>query len=70
MSKHPGSAWIRQNYNTLPTNQWIAADKNGLVDYALTYDALVNKLQSGNINRSDVVIMFIPENPGPATNKQ
>lgn len=60
MSKHPGSIWIEKNYDTLPTNEWIAASINGFVDHDPNYDALIKKLQSKSINLSGVVIMFVP----------
>lgn len=61
MSRHPASIWLDQNYNTLPANEWVAADKDGLVEHDHDYGTLYKKLKSRNINLSDVVVTFIPD---------
>ncbi|OGF28124.1 hypothetical protein A2303_00155 [Candidatus Falkowbacteria bacterium RIFOXYB2_FULL_47_14] len=60
MAKHPGSLWIDKNYNALPKNQWVAADKNGLVASNPDYDKLISELHNQNIKLSDVCLMYVP----------
>lgn len=61
MPRHPGSTWIDENYDTLPANQWVAADKNGLVDHDSNFELLLKKVESKGIDSSEVVFMFVPE---------
>ena len=61
MSKHPGSVWIDQNFDTLPKNQWIAVDENGLVEHDSDFKTLIKKLESRGIDLSNVSLTFVPE---------
>lgn len=59
MAKHPGSLWIEKNYDTLPANNWVAADINGLAASDPDYDKLIITLQNKNIKLSNVCVMYI-----------
>lgn len=58
-TRHPGSVWIDVNRSTLPNNEWVAADKNGLVDHDPSIDSLMKRLQSKNVKMEDLCIAFI-----------
>ena len=70
MLEHPGSAWIKKNYDSLPTSEWVAVGEYGLVAHAPDYYALMNILWYRGVKTADVVIMFIPKNPGPTLSRQ
>lgn len=56
---HPGSQWITDNRSTLPNNEWVAADKSGLVATDPSLDNLMEKIKAKNINPEDIAISFI-----------
>ena len=55
---HPGSVWINSNCASLPNNEWVAADKNGLVDHDSLLDLLMQKIASKGIKAEDVAIAY------------
>lgn len=57
--RHPGSVWIDANYSTLPNNEWVAADKNGLVDHDPSINSLMERLKKKNIKMDDICLAFI-----------
>lgn len=56
---HPGSLWINQNRNSLPNDEWVAANANGLVDHDPNITVLMNRLKARGITYDSVALAFI-----------
>lgn len=57
--RHQGSVWIDNNRITLPNNEWVAADKDGLVAVDPSIEGLNLKLKELGVKTEDVCIAFI-----------
>jgi len=60
MSVHPGSIWLDINWQQLPKDFWVAADRNGVVAEDKDLANLYATLQRLNIKLGDVTIAYVP----------
>ena len=58
-TRHPGSIWIDDHLDSLQNNQWVAANKTGLVAKDASIDGLMAKIQQKGLNPADVAVAFI-----------
>lgn len=58
---HQGSLWIEGHRDTLPNNNWVAADRSGLVAQNTTIDGLLEEVKAEGKKLSDVAIAFITD---------
>jgi hypothetical protein len=56
---HPGSVWIDNNEDSLPENEWVAANGSGLVANDPTIDGLMAKIRDKHLKPAEVAIAFI-----------
>jgi hypothetical protein len=57
--RHPGSNWIEAHRNSLPDNQWVAANAAGAVAMDPTIDGLMGQLRAKDLHPADVAIAFV-----------
>ncbi len=67
-AEHPGAVWLNFHYGELPTGEWVAATKAGLVAHDSTQEQLYAKLHALGLNLEEVAVAFIQET-GPALKK-
>ncbi|HEY9774450.1 MAG TPA: hypothetical protein V6C81_11665 [Planktothrix sp.] len=63
------SVWLSNHYDELPTNEWVAATKDGLIARAASVDVVLAKVKELGIDLDDVATMFVPE-AGPEIIRQ
>jgi len=64
-----GSQWIDANRSTLPVNECVAANADGLVAHSPSWDGLFELIKSKGVPQAGVTVAFI-EAPGPALVRQ
>lgn len=60
MPESPEARWLRENWNTLPEDEWVAAGKNGLIEHDRDCGKLLEKLCSKGIKSGDYILAFVP----------